>query len=116
MATPRILAALALVTFDYVIVGAGAEGLTVASRLSENLSVPVAVIEAGTWSTLVTGNQSQVPADDFYYNGKAHNETNPLVCWEFLTTPQAVYISLPWTVRRLLIDLGYQQRNRTLHP
>ncbi|KAK4861477.1 hypothetical protein LT330_003512 [Penicillium expansum] len=89
MATPRILAALALVTFDYVIVGAGAEGLTVASRLSENLSVSVAVIEAGTWSTLVTGNQSQVPADDFYYNGKAHNETNPLVDWGFLTTPQA---------------------------
>ncbi|KAJ5578597.1 GMC oxidoreductase [Penicillium hispanicum] len=106
MAAPRILAALALFaglqsadavprsppsthTFDYVIVGAGAGGLTVASRLSENSSVSVAVVEAGTWSTSVTGNQSQVPADDFYYNGKAHNDTNPLVDWGFITTPQA---------------------------
>lgn len=34
-------------TFDYVIVGGGTAGLTVASRLSENSSATVAVIEAG---------------------------------------------------------------------
>ena len=111
MAVPKFLAALALfarfqladaiprnvssTSFDYIVVGGGAGGLTVASRLSENPSVSVAVVEAGTWSTLVTGNQSQVPADDFYYNGKAHNDTNPLVDWGFITTPQAVCIPLP---------------------
>ncbi|KAL1866892.1 hypothetical protein Daus18300_006595 [Diaporthe australafricana] len=76
-------------TFDYVIVGGGPGGLTMASRLSEDPSVSVAVVEAGTWSTSMTGNQSQVPAYDFYYNGKAHNDTNPLVEWGFITTPQA---------------------------
>ena len=81
-------------TFDYIVVGAGPGGLTVASRLSENSAVSVAVVEAGTWSTSVTGNQSQVPAYDFYYNGKAHNDTNPLVDWGFITTPQAVRFSL----------------------
>ncbi|KAK7931817.1 GMC oxidoreductase-like protein [Apiospora marii] len=76
-------------SFDYVIVGAGPGGLTVASRLSEEPSVSVAVIEAGTWSTSVTGNQSQVPAYDYFYNLKAPNDTNPLDEWGFVTTPQA---------------------------
>lgn len=76
--------------FDYVIVGAGPGGLTLATRLSEDPSVSVAVIEAGTWSTSVTGNQSQVPAYDYFYNGKSPNDTNPLVEWGFVTTPQAV--------------------------
>lgn len=76
--------------FDYVVVGSGPGGLTIASRLSEDPNVSVAVIEAGTWSEKVTGNQSQVPSYDYYYNGKSPNDTNPLVEWGFLTTPQAV--------------------------
>jgi len=35
-------------TFDYIVVGGGLAGLTVASRLSENSAVTVLVIEAGT--------------------------------------------------------------------
>jgi ribulose 1,5-bisphosphate synthetase/thiazole synthase len=37
-----------LATYDYVIVGGGTAGLTMASRLSENSAITVAVIEAGT--------------------------------------------------------------------
>ncbi|KAL5082898.1 hypothetical protein Trisim1_002717 [Trichoderma cf. simile WF8] len=76
-------------TFDYVVVGGGPGGLTVATRLSEDPNVSVAIIEAGTWSESVTGNQSQVPAYDFFYNGKSANDTNPLVEWDFVTSPQA---------------------------
>ena len=35
-------------TYDYVIVGGGTAGLTMASRLSEKRGISVAVIEAGT--------------------------------------------------------------------
>ena len=38
-------------TFDYVVIGGGQAGLVVASRLSENPDVSVAVIEAGTSGT-----------------------------------------------------------------
>lgn len=84
-------------SFDYVVIGGGTAGLTVAARLSEDPSVQVAVIEAGTFYEQVTGNQSQVPAYDFHYNGKSPNDTNPLVEWGFVTTPQAV--SLPFRPR-----------------
>lgn len=81
--------------FHYVIVGGGNAGLTVASRLSEDPAVRVAVIEAGNFYEIVTGNQSQIPANDALYNGKAANDTNPLVDWGFLTTPQAVSNNYP---------------------
>jgi NADPH-dependent 2,4-dienoyl-CoA reductase/sulfur reductase-like enzyme len=46
-------------TYDYVVVGGGTVGLTVASRLAENGSLSVAVIEAGTFSEISNGNNSE---------------------------------------------------------
>lgn len=77
-------------TFDYVIVGGGNAGLTLANRLSENPSVRVAVIEAGNTYETTSGNFSQIPANDVFYNGKDPKDTNPLLDWDFTTTPQSV--------------------------
>ncbi|CBF75006.1 hypothetical protein AN3960.2 [Aspergillus nidulans FGSC A4] len=75
--------------FDYIVVGGGNAGLTLASRLSENSIVRVAVIEAGTFYERVTGNESIIPGNRGLYEGKAPSITNPLVEWGFMITPQA---------------------------
>ncbi|KAI0015262.1 glucose-methanol-choline oxidoreductase [Xylariomycetidae sp. FL0641] len=73
-------------SFDYVIVGGGTAGLTVANRLTEDPRVTVAVIEAGTSVQDVVGNLSEVPA----YASAIQSEatTNLDLGWGFQTTPQ----------------------------
>ena len=75
-------------TFDYVVVGGGNAGLTIATRLAETATV--AVIEAGSFYEIGNGNLSQIPADDAFFTGKDKEDFNPLVDWGFQTTPQAV--------------------------
>lgn len=77
-------------TFAYVIVGGGTAGLTLATRLAEQQSGLVAVIEAGSFYEIGNGNTSQVPAGDGTYAGKAKDDWQPLVDWGYVTTPQAV--------------------------
>lgn len=74
-------------TFDYVIIGGGTAGLTLATRLAQNTSFTVAVIEAGGFCETDNGNLSAIPADNAYWVGKAAPERNPLIDWETYTEP-----------------------------
>ena len=75
-------------TFDYVVIGGGTAGLTIATRLAEKAGSSVAVIEAGGFYEQDDGNLSVVPG----YSG-AFDGTTPGVCvnllvdWNFTTTP-----------------------------
>lgn len=77
-------------TYDYVVVGGGTAGLTIATRLVEQGAGSVAVVEAGTFYELGNGNISQVPATDYMYVGKNTNDWQPLADWGYVTTPQTV--------------------------
>lgn len=79
-------------TYEYVIVGGGTAGLTLATRLAEQQAGSVAVIEAGSFYEIGNGNISQVPAGDGTYAGKAKDDWQPLVDWGYITTPQAVRV------------------------
>ncbi|APA10037.1 hypothetical protein sscle_05g048070 [Sclerotinia sclerotiorum 1980 UF-70] len=76
-------------TFDYVVIGGGTAGLVVATRLSQQPNVSVAVIEAGGFYEIDNGNLSVIPSDDIFFTGYSPADTNPLVDWSFVTVPQA---------------------------
>lgn len=76
-------------TFDYVIVGGGTAGLTLAARLTEDPSITVAVVEAGSLYEVTSPLLSTLPAGDVIFAGASPLDTNPLVDWNFVTTPQA---------------------------
>lgn len=80
-------------SYDYVIIGGGTAGLTIASRLSENHLLRVAVVEQGGFYELDNGNLSTVPAYCTYYSGTDPDDINPLVDFGFVTQPQAVCFS-----------------------
>lgn len=64
-------------TYDYIVVGAGSAGAIVASRLSENQSVSVLVLEAGGPQTVLT----DMPAME-------RRQLRSDVDWGYRTTPQ----------------------------
>lgn len=76
-------------TFDYVIIGGGTAGLTLANRLSANANLKIAVVEAGTLYQITNPLLSTVPAGDVIFVGSDPSDTNPLVDWNFVTQPQA---------------------------
>lgn len=78
-------------TFDYVIVGGGTAGLTLAARLVEgDPSLAVAVVEAGGFYEVDNGDLSVIPALAVFGSGSDPNDFQPLIDWGFVTTPQAV--------------------------
>lgn len=77
-------------TYDYVVVGGGTAGLTIAGRLAEQKAGSVAVIEAGTFYHLTNGNLSQIPAFATAFVGTDASDWQPGADWGYQTTPQAV--------------------------
>ncbi|KAI0049312.1 GMC oxidoreductase [Auriscalpium vulgare] len=67
-------------SFDYVVVGAGTSGLALATRLAEDPSVSVLVLEAGKYH----GDDPTTRLPAMY----AKNFGNPDYDWAFSTTPQ----------------------------
>ena len=77
-------------SFDYVVVGGGTAGLTLASRLVEESHSTVAVIEAGGYYEKDNGNISTVPAFWTFSVGTDPDDVNPAVDWGFVTQPEKV--------------------------
>ena len=78
-------------SYDYVVVGGGTGGLALASRLAENGSYTVAIIEAGGFYEVDNGNISVVPGLGLAYDPVSLLFTHayPTVDWGIVTTPQA---------------------------
>lgn len=70
-------------TLPDVVVGGGTAGLAVASRLAENGTYTVAVIEAGGFYEVENGNLTEIPA--YYSDNLGHVGVD----WNFKTVPES---------------------------
>ncbi|PYI01115.1 alcohol oxidase [Aspergillus sclerotiicarbonarius CBS 121057] len=75
-------------TFDYIVIGGGTAGLTVASRLVKSGYLSVAVIEAGGFYEIDNGDLSVIPEYLTFFLGPDPSDYQPLIDWGFLTQPQ----------------------------
>lgn len=79
-------------SYDYVVVGGGTAGLTLATRLAEG-NASVAVVEAGGFYETDNGNRSVVPGYATFFTGSELDNFQPLIDWGIATTEQAAPIS-----------------------
>ncbi|KAF3763306.1 putative oxidoreductase [Cryphonectria parasitica EP155] len=108
------LAALALATrlassYDYVIVGAGAAGLTVANRLSEDSSVTVLVIEAGDFDQdedYITIPGLAGGAIGTKYDWNISYAANPELQGREVSIPQGKIVGGSTKLNRMVFDRG----------
>lgn len=85
-------------TYDYIVVGGGTAGNAIANRLAQNGTLSVAVIEAGSFYQLTNGNGSVIPGLSItQHTGTGPTNFQPLIDWDFDTTPQAVRVLAPLT-------------------
>lgn len=77
-------------SFDYVVIGGGTAGLTIATRIAQSGRYSVAVIEAGGFPETDNGNLTSIPGNAAYYVGAEPGQRNPLIDWEIHTEPQPV--------------------------
>lgn len=104
-------------TFDYIIVGGGLAGLTVANRLAENKSLSIAVVEPGSFYEISNGNLSQIPLYSEQYVSKDPSDVQPLIDWELLTTPQPVCLAAAMRMNIwLIVHTAIGQSNHSLCP
>jgi choline dehydrogenase len=75
-------------TYDYVVIGGGNAGLTIATRLVEQKAGTVGVIEAGSFYEITNGNLSEVPAFGAHFSGTGKDDWQPLIDWGYQTVPQ----------------------------
>jgi len=77
-------------TFDYIIVGGGNAGNTIAARLAlDPAGYKVAVVEAGNFYEITDGNRTQVPGYNYVNTIEFPlGQTASPTLWSFKTTPQ----------------------------
>ena len=75
-------------TFDYVVIGGGTAGLTVAARLAEGTSNRVAIIEAGGFYEVDGGEANEIPGEAFVGVNTDPDDVPSKIDWGFVTTPQ----------------------------
>ncbi|KAI1451259.1 hypothetical protein F4805DRAFT_463982 [Annulohypoxylon moriforme] len=75
-------------SYDFVIIGGGTAGLTLAARLSEDPTLSVAVVEAGTYYQIGNPMLSSTPLGACAFIGTSPQDTNLAVDWGITTTPQ----------------------------
>ncbi|KAL8788586.1 MAG: hypothetical protein Q9195_007230 [Heterodermia aff. obscurata] len=107
-------------TYDYVIIGGGTSGLTIASRLAEDPSKSIAVIEAGDFYEFSNGNLSEIPAFASTFTGNDPRQKNPYLDWYQYTVPQPVSVNLeagesPLPVFEALIGVKALNNQRFLY-
>ncbi|KAL8732134.1 MAG: hypothetical protein Q9181_004049 [Wetmoreana brouardii] len=99
--------------YDYVIIGGGTAGLTVARRLAAKVSNTVAVIEAGDFYEFANGNRSEIPAFATDFTGSNPSQKNPYLDWYQYTEPQPDVGDESYSFNKLL---PYFQRSASFHP